>query len=407
MAADHALASLQAASCTYRIALGPRAGQKVLRLRTLPGRDEKTAAALCAEVHGFSLPCRGALWRASAQGARTAVPLHHAPGDRQRTARAHGAGDVVLQLKSAWRDGTTHIKISPLEFMQRLAALVPRPRLHLIRFHGVLAPHAGLRATIVPDPPHKSGEDAATHARLSAGAHELGAVAQARVRYRPRTLPAVWRRVQDHRRHRRARSDRQDPHASGLTCARAAMLTGAAAGAFPGCLISQGKTVLQRADDPARPTFARSYQSASDARRFEDQIVIAKGEFSVTIARFTAFRTDYYGHSQSKRRLIFLSAIRYPPARVLDDRYSRSISPDINELPWSHPIGARVNAHACAAGMLRQRARHLKVPHRADDGAGTCAGTCAGVQSCPSRPAVGGRVVCSGCISGICHGRQN
>ena len=39
------------------------------------------------------------------------------------------AGDVVLQLKSAFKDGTTHIVISPLEFMQRLAALVPRPRL--------------------------------------------------------------------------------------------------------------------------------------------------------------------------------------------------------------------------------------------------------------------------------------
>ena len=38
-----------------------------------------------------------------------------------------------------------------------------------------------------------------------------------------------------------------------------------------------------------------------DARRFEDQIVIARGEFSVTIARFTAFRTDHYGHSQSKK----------------------------------------------------------------------------------------------------------
>jgi len=38
----------------------------------------------------------------------------------------------------------------PLEFMQRLAALVPR--LHLIRFHGVLAPNAGLRAAIVPGP---------------------------------------------------------------------------------------------------------------------------------------------------------------------------------------------------------------------------------------------------------------
>ena len=44
------------------------------------------------------------------------------------------AGQVVLQLKSPWRDGTTRIVMSPLEFVQRLAAaLVPRPRLHLIR----------------------------------------------------------------------------------------------------------------------------------------------------------------------------------------------------------------------------------------------------------------------------------
>ena len=48
------------------------------------------------------------------------------------------AGQVVLQLKSAFKDGTTHDVMSPLEFMQRLAALVPRPGLHLIRFHGVL-----------------------------------------------------------------------------------------------------------------------------------------------------------------------------------------------------------------------------------------------------------------------------
>jgi hypothetical protein len=49
---------------------------------------------------------------------------------------------VELKLKTPWRDGTTHLVMSPLEFMQRLAALVPRPRLHLIRFHGVLAPNA-------------------------------------------------------------------------------------------------------------------------------------------------------------------------------------------------------------------------------------------------------------------------
>jgi hypothetical protein len=63
------------------------------------------------------------------------------------------AGQVVLTLKTPYRDGTTHIVVSPLEFMQRLAALVPHPRLHLIRFHGVLAPNARLRPAIIPGVP--------------------------------------------------------------------------------------------------------------------------------------------------------------------------------------------------------------------------------------------------------------
>ena len=83
------------------------------------------------------------------------------------------AGQVVLQLKSAFKDGTTHIVMSPLEFMQRLAALVPRPRLHLIpfdglragRFHGVLAPNAKLRREIVPSPPEQATAPACDHAQ--------------------------------------------------------------------------------------------------------------------------------------------------------------------------------------------------------------------------------------------------
>jgi hypothetical protein len=48
---------------------------------------------------------------------------------------------------------STHIVMSPLEFMQRPAALVTRPRLHLINFHGVLAPNAKLLAEIIPSVP--------------------------------------------------------------------------------------------------------------------------------------------------------------------------------------------------------------------------------------------------------------
>ena len=39
------------------------------------------------------------------------------------------AGPLVLKLKTPWRDGTAHLAMSPLEFMQRLAALLPWPRL--------------------------------------------------------------------------------------------------------------------------------------------------------------------------------------------------------------------------------------------------------------------------------------
>ena len=45
--------------------------------------------------------------------------------------QANAAGQVVLKVKTPWRDGTTHLDMSPLEFTRRLAALVPWPRLHL------------------------------------------------------------------------------------------------------------------------------------------------------------------------------------------------------------------------------------------------------------------------------------
>jgi Putative transposase len=51
--------------------------------------------------------------------------------------KINAKGQVELKLKTSWRDGTTHHVMSPLEFRQRLAALVPRLRLHQIRFHGV------------------------------------------------------------------------------------------------------------------------------------------------------------------------------------------------------------------------------------------------------------------------------
>jgi len=60
-----------------------------------------------------------------------------------------GDGLVVHELKRPFRDGTTHVLFEPLDFIARLAALVPRPRVHLLRYHGVFAPNAKHRPLLV------------------------------------------------------------------------------------------------------------------------------------------------------------------------------------------------------------------------------------------------------------------
>ena len=43
------------------------------------------------------------------------------------------------ELKTPWRNGTTQVIFEPLDFVARLVALVPKPRVNLTRFHGVFA----------------------------------------------------------------------------------------------------------------------------------------------------------------------------------------------------------------------------------------------------------------------------
>ena len=106
--------------------------------------------------------CAGALQRRGAPDARAAVPLHHPrPAIANERLQCNRAGQVVLRLKSAYKDGTPHIVMSPLEFMQRLAALVPRPRLHLIPASTACShPMPSYECEIVPrEPANDPGAD--------------------------------------------------------------------------------------------------------------------------------------------------------------------------------------------------------------------------------------------------------
>jgi hypothetical protein len=149
---DPLLAELYAASIASRVASGPRAGQRLLRLgdRIDPEMLPALEGERCASASGFSLH------------ANVAVPARDRPR-LERLCRYAGRpalaterlsrlddGRLLYRLKQRWRDGTTHVVLEPSELLEKLAALVPPPRFHLVRYHGILGPCASERDRVVP-----------------------------------------------------------------------------------------------------------------------------------------------------------------------------------------------------------------------------------------------------------------
>lgn len=147
--------------------MGPRQGSKVFTLQTVPAQPQEPPNGLVAQAAGFSLHAgvsaraeqrwkRERLCRYDVQG-RTSVAGGRKPGatithpaiSEQRLSVTSGGG-IRYELKNPYRDGTTHVIFEPLDFMARLAALVPKPRVNLTRYHGVFAPNSAYRAQVTP-----------------------------------------------------------------------------------------------------------------------------------------------------------------------------------------------------------------------------------------------------------------
>ena len=146
------LAALTAASVRGLTATGARAGQRLRRALKDPATGVRTAP-LCLASRGFSLhaatpiagPDRRGLERLCRYVARPALA-----GGRLRIL---DADPLSFALKTPWSDGTRPLLLSPMELLEKLAALVPPPRFHLLCYHGVLAPPARDRDLIVPAQP--------------------------------------------------------------------------------------------------------------------------------------------------------------------------------------------------------------------------------------------------------------
>jgi hypothetical protein len=160
---EELFSELQAASVQSRIALGERKGKLVRRLGTMEFADFQAAAQLngrlCAISNGFSL--HAAVYCAPWEREKLEKLCRYIarPAVAEERLQMRSSGDIVLRLKTPYSDRTTHLLFSGLEFVEKLAALIPPPRIHLTRFFGCLAPHAKIRSQIVPRKDDKTKQD--------------------------------------------------------------------------------------------------------------------------------------------------------------------------------------------------------------------------------------------------------
>jgi hypothetical protein len=145
-----ALAGLSRAAILGRAALGPRAGRGPERIGADPDAPwVDRHVPLHAHDGGFDLHAAvhvGADDRERLE--RLCLYLCRPPLGQGRLKKLLD-GRIAVVLQRPWADGTTHLVFTPLELLQRLVPLVPRPRINMLLYHGVLAPNAPWRREVV------------------------------------------------------------------------------------------------------------------------------------------------------------------------------------------------------------------------------------------------------------------
>ena len=145
-----ALAGLASAAVQGRLALGPRAGARVERLGGDPHAPwVESSRPLQARCDGCDLHAAVTVAGEDRRQLERLCRYLLRPPIAQDRLALRPDGTVVVSLKTPWRDGTTHLRFEPLTLLERLASLTPRPRINVLIYHGILAPHAARRAAAV------------------------------------------------------------------------------------------------------------------------------------------------------------------------------------------------------------------------------------------------------------------
>jgi Mn-dependent DtxR family transcriptional regulator len=144
------LSACYAAAVQGRAAFGPNAGRRPMRLGDGGEPIAESLGPFCARSHGFNLHAGVTIRQGDRAGLERLCPyLLRPPLSHDRLERLD-EDHIGLRLKTPYRDGTEQIALTHYELLERLCALVHRPRAHRVRYHGLLAPASRHRSLVVP-----------------------------------------------------------------------------------------------------------------------------------------------------------------------------------------------------------------------------------------------------------------
>lgn len=154
--AEDAVEPLTASAVTGRAPpCGPEFRRGLRPLTPSPLRYEKP---LCASLDGFTLHAATTAGAADLEGREALLRYVLRPPLANDRVQPAERGLVRIALKRPFADGTTAIELDPLSLLCRLAASVPPPRFHTVKYAGVLAPASRWRKRIVPRPKETTTE---------------------------------------------------------------------------------------------------------------------------------------------------------------------------------------------------------------------------------------------------------
>jgi len=144
---ENTMASIHESSVCYKISVGPRKGEKI----QIGGREDLVKVVNSGggmSIDGFNIHAGVNIKKN--QREKMSILFRYISRGPLAKGRVEAPNDekILVKFKKPWSSGATHVVYTNLEFIEKLVALVPPQRAHLVRYHGVFAPSSSWRKEI-------------------------------------------------------------------------------------------------------------------------------------------------------------------------------------------------------------------------------------------------------------------